>query len=69
MRNKIRKAAVILSTSLQNIQQAKFPDLSSDAADVKTAAVEIKPEILTLDQRDAVKLFLRKAADLLTKMN
>ncbi len=67
--DKIRSAADVLSTSLQNMQQAKFPELSTEAADVKTAAEAIKPEVLTLDQRDAVKSFFSKAANLLDKMN
>lgn len=67
--DKIRSAADVLSTSLQNMQQAKYPGLSAEAADVKSAATSISPETLTLDQRDAVKSFFRKAADLLAKMN
>ncbi len=67
--DKIRSAADVLSTSLQNMQQAKYPGLGAEAADVKSAASAINPETLTLDQRDAVKSFFRKAADLLTKMN
>jgi len=67
--DKIRSAADVLSTSLKNMQQAKYPSLSAEADDVKSAASAIKPEILTLDQRDAVKSFFRKAADLLNKMN
>ena len=67
--DKIRSAADVLSTSLQNMQQAKYPGLSAGAADVKSAATAIIPETLTLEQRDAVKSFFRKAADLLNKMN
>lgn len=67
--DKIKSAAVLLSTSLQNFQQAKYPGLSTEAAEVKSAAAGINPETLTLDQRDAVKSFFKKAADLLTKMN
>jgi hypothetical protein len=67
--DKIRSAADVLSTSLQNMQQAKYPELSTEAADVKSAATAINPETLTLDQRDAVKSFFRNAADLLSKMN
>ncbi|MBA2500886.1 MAG: hypothetical protein H0V30_14265 [Chitinophagaceae bacterium] len=66
---KIRSAADVLSTALHNMQQAKFAELSAEAADVKSAAAAINPELLTLDQRDAVKSFFRKAADLLNKMN
>jgi len=67
--DKIRNADEVLGTALQNLQQAKYPTLSAEAADVKSAAMEIKTEILTLDQRDAVKSFFKKAADLLTEMN
>ncbi len=67
--DKVRSAADVLSTSLQNMQQTKYPELSAEAADVKTAAEAIKPEVLTLDQRDAVRSFFRKAADLLNRMN
>ncbi len=67
--DKIKAAADIISTSLGNMQQAKFSSLSTEAADVKTAADGIKPEILTLDQKEAVQRFFDKAADLLQKMN
>lgn len=67
--DKIRTAADVLSTSLQNLQQAKYPGLSAEAADVKSTAAAINPETLTLDQRDAVKSFFGMAADLLSKMN
>ncbi|GLU57408.1 hypothetical protein Dfri01_68690 [Dyadobacter frigoris] len=67
--DEIRKAAEILSGSLQNIQIAKYPGLSSEAAQVKSSAMAIDPKILTLDQKDAVKGFFAKSADLLEKMN
>ncbi|MEO6000231.1 MAG: hypothetical protein ABIN89_25565 [Chitinophagaceae bacterium] len=67
--DKIRSAADVLGTSMQNMQQAKYPELSNEAADVKSAAGSINPETLTLDQQDAVKTFFRKAANLLSKMN
>jgi hypothetical protein len=67
--DKISSAANVLSTALQNMQRAKYPSLSTEAADVNSAASAISPEVLTLDQRDAVKSFFRKAADLLSKMN
>jgi hypothetical protein len=67
--DKIRSAADVLSTALQNMQQAKYPVLSTEGADIKSAAGAIDPKKLTLDQRDSVKSFFRKAADLLSKMN
>ncbi len=56
--DKIRSAADVLSTSLQNMQQAKYPGLSNEATDVKNAAAAINPETLTLDQRMLLSLFL-----------
>lgn len=67
--DKIRSAADVLSTALQNMQQAKYAALSTEAADVKSAAAAIDAQTLTLDQRVAVKSFFSKAADLLNKMN
>ncbi|MGA9652192.1 hypothetical protein [Pedobacter sp.] len=67
--DEIRKAAEILSGSLQNIQVAKFPSLASDAEQVKSAAMAIDPKVLTLDQKEAVKSFFAKSSDLLDKMN
>jgi hypothetical protein len=67
--NSIRKAADILTVVLQNIQKAKYPGLSGEVAKLKSASESINPEVLTLDQRDAVKNYFAKAADLLKKMN
>jgi len=65
----IRKAADILSNVLQNIQKAKFPGLTEEAKELKNASESIKPAVLTLEQKDAVKNFFAKASDLLQKMN
>lgn len=67
--DEIRKAADILSGVLQNMQQAKYPGLANEAGAVKSAAIAINPETLTLDQRDNVKLFFARSANLLEKMN
>lgn len=67
--DKIRTSADLLSTALQNMQQAKYPTLSNEATDVKNAAAAINPAILALDQQNAIKSFFRKSADLLSKMN
>ncbi|TDE18125.1 hypothetical protein [Dyadobacter psychrotolerans] len=67
--DEIRKAAEILSGSLQNMQVAKYPGLSNEAEEVKSAAMAIDPKTLTLDQKDAVKAFFAKCSDLLEKMN
>lgn len=67
--DKIRDAADLLSTAMQNLQKAKYNELSAESAEVKSAAAAIDPKTLTLDQREAVKSFFRKSADLLSKMN
>jgi hypothetical protein len=67
--NHIRKAADILTNSLHRMQQAKYPELSAEAAQLKSSAASIDSDALTLDQREAVKGFFRQAADLLEKMN
>lgn len=65
----IRLSADILTTALQNLQQAKYPSLTNEVLEVKNAAAAINPDILTLKQQDAVKSFFAKAAILLEKMN
>lgn len=67
--NSIRQAAGILSTAMQNMQRAKFPDLTNEAQDVKRAADGIDPSVLTLEQKEAVKSFYDKSAQLLQKMD
>lgn len=65
----IRWADDILTKVLQNIQLAKYPGLTNEVAELKNAAESIKPAVLTLNQRNEVKAFFHKAADLLRKMN
>lgn len=65
----IRDAVDILTNVLQNMQQAKYPQLSKEAAELRNATASINPGVLTLDQKDAVKSFFHQAADLLRKMN
>lgn len=65
----IRKATDILTDALQNIQQAKYPGLVNEVTELRAASTSINPNVLTLDQRDQVKAFFRKAADLLKNMN
>ena len=67
--NTIRNADDILTNVLQNIQKAKYPELKNEVAALKSASASIKPGVLTLAQKDAVKNYFAKAADLLQKMN
>lgn len=65
----IRSAADISTGALQRLQQAKYPELTQEVSELQTAAAAIKPDVLTLSQKDAVKGFFDEAADLLNKMN
>jgi hypothetical protein len=65
----IRKADDILTNVLQNIQKAKYPGLADEVAELKSASESIKLDVLALEQKDEVKTFFIKAADLLQKMN
>jgi hypothetical protein len=65
----IRNADDILTNILQNIQKAKYPSLADEVAALKIASESIKLGVLTLDQKEAVKNYFAKAADLLQKMN
>lgn len=65
----IRKADDIIAKVLQNIQKVHFPNLANEVEELKSAAESIKPAVLTLDQKEAVKNFFAKASDLLQKMN
>ena len=65
----IRNAADISSTSLHNMQLAKYPGLSDEGKELESASAAIDPLAPTLGQKDAVKNYFAKAADLLEKMN
>lgn len=65
----IRKADDILTNVLQNIQKAKYPGLADEVEELKSASESIKPGVLTLEQKGAVKNYFAKASDLLQKMN
>ncbi len=65
----IRNATDNSTTALQNMQRAKYPGLTSEVDELKSASASINPETLTLDQKGAVKNYFAKASDLLKKMN
>ena len=67
--NSIRKADDLLTNVLQNIQEAKYPSLADEVTALQSASESVKPDVLTLDQKEAVKNYFAKAADLLEKMN
>lgn len=67
--NNIRNATDKSTTALQNMQQAKYPWLSEEVQELKSASASINPEKLTLEQKDAVQNYFAKASDILDKMN
>src|SRR5690606_41192697 len=67
--NHIKNAATKLATAMEKIQKEKFPNLTQDVAEVKTAAQEIDTSAQTLDQKDKINAFFNEAADALRKMN
>jgi len=65
----IRDVADNCNTALQHMQLAKYPWLTDEIEELKIASTSINPEILTLEQKDAVMNYFAKAADILQKMN
>lgn len=67
--NKISTAATTLADVMGNMQQAKFPNLNNQAQEVQQAANAIKPNVLTLEQKEPIRNFFQKSATLLQQMN
>ncbi len=67
--NNIKKATDMISSVLQNIQKAKFSNLTAEAEKVKMSSQAINVKELALNQKNTVKTFFDDAADLLDKMN
>jgi hypothetical protein len=67
--NSIKEAAGILAQSLKKMQQQEFPDLANGPDAVINAAMDIETDVLTLNQKTAVKNFFRESADLLQNIN
>ncbi len=65
----IRKACEHLTNIMKNMQQYRFPSLENDIVELIKASEAINPDVLALKQKDAVKNYFRKAAELLKKMN
>lgn len=64
-----RDAADRLTSVLKKMQQAKYPGLNRELVELENASASINWKVLTLDQKDAVKAFFKKAMTLLRKMN
>ena len=64
----IRSSGEIITRALTTIQEAKFPNLADDVAQVDEAIKAIKPSVKTLDQKDDVNKFFMSSESLLLKM-
>lgn len=65
----IKEATSRISTVLQNLQSANFPDLKAEADQAKMTSDAINVQELALNQKESIKGFYDAAADLLEKMN
>lgn len=65
----LRDAADRLTSVLKKMQQASYPGLTRELAELENASASLNWKVLTLDQKGAVKAFFKKAMNLLRKMN
>ena len=63
--DKIKKAAQSITLALKKIQTEKFPQLESEYNEIATAEEQIDPATPTLQQKDTIKMYFDKAANLL----
>lgn len=66
--NTINDVGTRIVELMEKMKNEKFPDISQDVEEVKTALQNIAPSIPTLDQKDAVNSFYKEAGDVLEKM-
>lgn len=67
--NAINNVGTKIVNLMEKMQMEKFPDISQDVQEARTALQNIQPSIPTLDQKDAVNSFYKEAGDVLQKMN
>lgn len=65
----IKTAGSSITNAFEDLQQAKFPELSNDIKEQITAVNKIDPKVLTLEQKENIKTFFDESADLLRKMD
>lgn len=67
--NSIRDAFMAAADLMQAVQRQNYPELGGAVSEVKTAAENVDPDVLTLDQKEAVKDFFDQAANALEQMS
>ncbi|CAM4141267.1 hypothetical protein [Gillisia limnaea] len=66
--NSIKNVGMKIVSLMDRIQNEKFPNISQDVQEVRTAVQNIQPSTPTLDQKDAMNSFYKEAGDVLQKM-
>ncbi len=66
--DKIRQAYLSVTDAIEKVQMEKFPQLSDELQEVRSAAESIDPKVLTLDQKEKVNGYFDEAAELLQQM-
>lgn len=66
---RIKQAGTKLANILEKMQKEKYPDISNDVQEMKTAVNNIKGSVQTLEQKDQINTFFDEAADVLRKMS
>ena len=67
--DKNKKAYHSVTEVIGKIQGEKFPQLSDEMEEVRDAVQSIDPAVLTLEQKEKVNSYFKKAADILQQMN
>jgi hypothetical protein len=66
--NAIKNVGMKIANLMEKVQKEKFPNISQDVQEVRTAVQNIQPSTPTLDQKDAVNSFYKEAGDVLQNM-
>ena len=64
----IRNSGIIITKALRTMQEAKYPNLTTETSEVNTAVLAITKKEHTLNQKGDVKKFFKAAELLLIKM-
>lgn len=66
--NTINNTGTKIVSLMEKLQKEKFPNLSQDVEEVRTALQNIESSIPTLEQKDAVNSFYKEAGDVIQNM-
>jgi hypothetical protein len=66
--NSIKNVGMKIVNLMEKVQKEKYPNISQDVQETRTAVQNIQPSTPTLDQKDAMNSFYKEAGDVLQKM-